>query len=125
MPVTAPARARPPAARERSYWPLALLCALVAVAAFAFRPQLKPHGAMTKSTAELLTSFEAAGGVPISLWQWPDTGFSVRARGGAVQEACAHCWSRLICCDLFGAMRLRCERIRRAAQLACDVSCVT
>ena len=83
VPATAPARARPPTARERYSLPLALLCVLVAVAALAWRPHLKPHGAMAKSTAELLTSFEAAGGVPVSLWQWPDTGFSVRAHGGA------------------------------------------
>ena len=112
VPVTAPARARPPAARERYYLPLALLCVLVAVAALAWRPLLKPHGAMAKSTAELLTSFEAAGGVPVSLWQWPDTGFSVRARGGALQPACARCASRRSSRDLVAAMRLRCERIR-------------
>jgi len=32
---------------------------------------------------DLLTEFEAPGGVPVSLWSWPDTGFSVRTLAAA------------------------------------------
>ena len=114
--LTAPARAAaPPAAREGlRFVTLALLCALVAIAALVGAPQLKHRAKM--SSPQLLTSFEAAGGVPVSLWTWPDTGFSVRAPrfarfqplSGAAVAVFARSCSDLTLCYASGGLGSRC-----------------
>jgi hypothetical protein len=49
---------------------------------------------MAAPKPEELVSFESAGGVPITLWRWPDTGFSVRTlapcAGGLLSHSRAH-----------------------------------